>query len=270
MDFNYEANIVRALGLMIKNGHLQQGFKPVHWCIDCGSALAEAEVDYEEKTSTSIDVAFVALKPEEFINCFKTNSAVKPLSLPIWTTTPWTLPANEAVCLHPEIDYSLIDAGESYFVLATDLVESAMERYGISHYKTSGSAKGKVFEGLKLKHPFYARQVPVILGEHVTTETGTGSVHTAPAHGPDDYMVGKAYNLALVNPVKANGCFAEDVELFAGISVLKADAPILEVLAEKGVLLAKSTIRHSYPQHPQYNHELILFYKEQRHTSPMM
>lgn len=247
MDFNYEANIVRALGLMIKNGHLQQGFKPVHWCIDCGSALAEAEVDYEEKTSPSIDVAFVAANPEEFINCFKIQVEKKSLSIPIWTTTPWTLPANEAVCMHPDIDYSLIDSGKSYFIVASDLVEAVMIRYGISHYKTCGTAKGIVFENLKLNHPFYERKVPVILGGHVTTESGTGSVHTAPAHGPDDYMVGKIYNLPLINPVKANGCFAEDVELFAGLSVLKANDPILEVLTEKGVLLAKDMIRHSYP-----------------------
>ncbi len=247
MDFKYEANIVRALGLMIKNGHLQQGFKPVHWCIDCGSALAEAEVDYEEKTSPSIDVAFVAVNSEEFLNRFKANLEVKSLSLPIWTTTPWTLPANEAVCLHPEIEYSLIDAGTTYFIVATDLVESVMARYGISDYKTCGLTKGAVFENLKLKHPFYDRQVPVILGEHVTTESGTGAVHTAPAHGPDDYMAGKAYNLPLINPVKANGCFAEDVELFAGLSVLKANEPILEVLTENGMLLSKDTIRHSYP-----------------------
>ncbi|HAU1190708.1 TPA: isoleucine--tRNA ligase [Legionella pneumophila] len=247
MDYHYEANIVRALGLMIKNGHLQQGFKPVHWCIDCGSALAEAEVDYEDKTSPSIDVAFAAVNPSEFLNCFGAPSAVKPLILPIWTTTPWTLPANEAVCLHPEIDYSLIDTGDSYYVVATDLVESAMARYVISHYKTLGSAKGRVFEHFKLQHPFYKRQVPVVLAEHVTTESGTGCVHTAPAHGPDDYLVGQTYRLPLINPVMANGCFAEDVELFAGLSVLKANEDILTVLSERGVLLANESIRHSYP-----------------------
>ncbi len=247
MDYHYEANIVRALGLMIKNGHLQQGFKPVHWCIDCGSALAEAEVDYEDKTSPSIDVAFAAVNPSEFLNCFGNQPAVKPLILPIWTTTPWTLPANEAVCLHPEIDYSLIDTGDSYYVVATDLVESAMARYVISHYKTLGSAKGRVFEHFKLQHPFYKRQVPVVLAEHVTTESGTGCVHTAPAHGPDDYLVGQTYRLPLINPVMANGCFAEDVELFAGLSVLKANEDILTVLSERGVLLANESIRHSYP-----------------------
>ncbi|MBL7479818.1 isoleucine--tRNA ligase [Legionella bononiensis] len=247
MDFRYEANIVRALGLMIKNGHLQQGFKPVHWCIDCGSALAEAEVEYEEKTSPSIDVAFVAVDSADFINCFKITVENKPLILPIWTTTPWTLPANEAVCLHPEIDYSLIDAGDTYYITATDLVESVMTRYGISEYTICGSAKGAVFEYLKLKHPFNDRQVPVVLGEHVTTDSGTGCVHTAPAHGPDDYMVGKSYNLPLINPVKSNGCFAEDVAFFAGISVLKSNDVILDKLSENGALLAKESIRHSYP-----------------------
>ncbi len=247
MDFSYEANIVRSLGLMIKNGHLQQGFKPVHWCIDCGSALAEAEVDYEEKTSPSIDVAFSAVNPEEFINHFAGKMTVKPVVLPIWTTTPWTLPANEAVCLHPEIEYSLVDAGATYFIIATELVESAMARYALNEYKIIGSAKGNVFELLPLNHPFYKHRIPVILGEHVTTDSGTGCVHTAPAHGPDDYMAGKSYNLPLVNPVKANGCFADDVEFFAGISVLKANDIVLDKLAEQSVLLAKENIRHSYP-----------------------
>lgn len=247
MDFRYEANIVRALGLMIKNGHLQQGFKPVHWCIDCSSALAEAEVDYEEKTSPSIDVAFGAVTPSDFINRFELKAEIKPVILPIWTTTPWTLPANEAVCLHPEIEYSLVDAGDTYFIIASELVESAMTRYEISEYKICGSVKGQAFELLKLNHPFNSRQVPVILGTHVTTDSGTGCVHTAPAHGPDDYLAGKSYNLPLVNPVKANGCFAEDVEFFAGVSVLKANDMILDKLSEQGVLLAKENIRHSYP-----------------------
>ena len=247
MDYTYEANIVRALGLMIKNGHLQQGFKPVHWCIDCGSALAEAEVEYEEKTSPSIDVAFYAVHPEEFINHFKSSLSIKPVILPIWTTTPWTLPANEAVCLNAGIDYSLIDTEKSYLVVATDLVDSVMARYGFEQYIDCGRVKGALFEQLKLNHPLYDKYVPVVLGEHVTTDAGTGNVHTAPAHGPDDYAVGKAYGLALINPVKANGCFADDVELFAGLSVLKANPRIIEVLTEKGVLLAQHALTHSYP-----------------------
>lgn len=247
MDFRYEANIVRALGLIIKNGHLQQGFKPVHWCIDCGSALAEAEVDYEDKTSPSIDVSFRAVNPEEFIQRFTLNIEAKPLIVPIWTTTPWTLPANEAVCLHPEIEYSLVDVGHSYFVLAKDLVAAAMTRYGIEDYQLLATAKGEAFNQLMLKHPLYQRTVPVVLGEHVTTESGTGCVHTAPAHGADDYLVGQKYNLPLMNPVKVNGCFADDVELFAGLSVMKANDPIISMLEEKGSLLSKGSIRHSYP-----------------------
>lgn len=247
MDFHYEANVVRALGLIIKNGYLQQGFKPVHWCIDCGSALAEAEVDYEEKTSPSIDVAFVAVKPEEFLQLFHCKKPVKPVTLPIWTTTPWTLPANEALCVHPDIDYALIDSGSSYLILAKDLVETVMARYEVSSYQIDGVVKGEVFERLSLHHPFYSRQVPVVLGKHVTTESGTGNVHTAPAHGPDDYRIGEAYHLPLINPVKANGCFAEDVELFAGLSVLKANDRVIEVLIEKESLLSQGVIRHSYP-----------------------
>lgn len=247
MDFKYEANIVRALGLMIKNGHLQQGFKPVHWCIDCGSALAEAEVDYEEKTSPSIDVAFQAVNPQSVLDAFESPAALKSVAFPIWTTTPWTLPANEAVCLNPEINYSLIDTDKGYFVVATDLIESVMTRYALNDYRAIADAKGQAFERLMLQHPLYAREVPVVLGLHVTTDSGTGCVHTAPAHGPDDYMVGKAYDLPLVNPVKANGCFADDVGLFAGMSVLKANEPVLEALSQRNTLLAKESIRHSYP-----------------------
>ncbi|MBA2709815.1 MAG: isoleucine--tRNA ligase [Tatlockia sp.] len=247
MDHSYEANIIRALGKIIENGHLQQGFKPVHWCIDCGSALAEAEVEYEDKTSPSIDVAFLAINPAEIIALVNDSLPIKPLILPIWTTTPWTLPANEAVCLNPELDYVLVDGGERYFILNAELAESAMQRYGIENYEVVGKAKGSLFENALLQHPFYERQVPIILGEHVTTESGTGNVHTAPAHGPDDYQVGLAYKLPLVNPVLANGCFAPDLPLFAGISVLKANEKILEVLNERQVLLHAETLRHSYP-----------------------
>lgn len=247
MDYKYEADILRALGKMIKNNHLQQGFKPVHWCIDCGSALAEAEVDYEDKTSPSIDVAFTAVNPSEFIKAAQINAAEKPVIVPIWTTTPWTLPANEAVALNPNIDYVLVDTGSSYFVLAKELHQAALSRYEIKDYQVITTVKGKVFENLSLNHPFFDRIVPIVLGEHVTTDSGTGNVHTAPAHGPDDYVVGKQYGLPLFNPVKSNGCFVEDLPLFAGLFVRKANEPIIDVLKEKGVLLALESIRHSYP-----------------------
>ncbi|KTD24807.1 isoleucyl-tRNA synthetase [Legionella lansingensis] len=246
MDYSYEANIIRALGKVIENGHLQQGFKPVHWCVDCGSALAEAEVDYEDKTSPAIDVAFLAAAPRDFLSAIGV-SVVKPVIVPIWTTTPWSLPANEAVCLHPELDYVLIDDNKQYFLIVEELLKPVLTRYGIESYNIVGRAKGKVFENLPLQPPFNDRQVPIVLGEHVTTDAGTGCVHTAPAHGPDDYQVGLAYNLPLINPVLANGCYHDEVPLFAGLPVLKANDKIIEVLKERKVLLHHETIRHSYP-----------------------
>lgn len=247
MDYSYEADVVRALALIIKNGHLQQGFKPVHWCVECGSALAEAEVDYEDKTSPSIDVAFYAVNARLFIDKFNTNLPEKSLIIPIWTTTPWTLPANEAVCLHPEIDYTLVDAGDHYFIVATELVSSVMARYGMTSFTEQGQVKGCLFDRLVLQHPFNQVEVPVVLGRHVTTESGTGCVHTAPAHGPDDYRVGQAYGLPLVNPVLANGCYAEGVPFFAGSHVLKANAAVIDVLRHHHTLLHEETINHSYP-----------------------
>ena len=247
MDFSYEANIVRALAKIIENGHLQQGFKPVHWCVDCGSALAEAEVDYEDKTSSSIDVAFYALDPNVFLAKFDAQLPQKPLIVPIWTTTPWTLPANEAVCLNPSLGYTLIDAGEHYFIVATDLVSSVMERFDVVNFTTHGTAFGAAFDKILVKHPFNDRLVPIVLGEHVTTDSGTGCVHTAPAHGPDDYQVGQKYGLPLINPVLGNGCFAEDVPLLAGIPVLKANSQVLDILREHSTLLHDELLTHSYP-----------------------
>lgn len=247
MDFRYEANIVRALGKIFANGHLQQGYKPVHWCVECGSALAEAEVDYEDKVSPSIDVAFYADDPGSFLAKLQNNVALKPLILPIWTTTPWTLPANEAVCLHPTLDYVFIDAGDKYFVIAQALVDDVMARYKVEEPTVVGIVKGQVLEHLKLRHPFIERVVPVVLGEHVTTDSGTGAVHTAPAHGPDDYYVGLQYQLPLINPVLKNGCFAEDVQHFAGLHVLKANPVVLEVLKTHHVLLCSEELTHSYP-----------------------
>jgi isoleucyl-tRNA synthetase len=246
MDFSYEANIVRSLAKIIENGHLQQGFKPVHWCIDCASALAEAEVDYEDKTSASIDVAFYVVDAKALLAKINVNLAEKPVVVPIWTTTPWTLPANEAVCLHPKIEYALIDAGDAYFIVAHDLAATVMARYQ-RKAPVQALMLGKHFEGIELQHPFYSRVVPLVLGEHVTTESGTGCVHTAPAHGPDDYLVGLAYHLPLINPVLANGCYAADVDLFAGQSVLKVNSKVIDVLAERKTLLYQESVQHSYP-----------------------
>ncbi|MFC7781844.1 isoleucine--tRNA ligase [Legionella taurinensis] len=246
-DFSYEANIIRALGKIIANGHLQQGFKPVHWCIDCGSALAEAEVDYEDKVSPSIDVAFVARDPAAVLAAISANLAVKPVIVPIWTTTPWTLPANEAVCLNPEIQYELVEADDRYFLVAADLVDTVMARYGFEAFVRHAQLAGKDLLNTLLRHPFNERTVPIVLGEHVTTDSGTGCVHTAPAHGPDDYQIGQQYNLPLINPVMANGCYSSEVPLFAGLPVLKANDKVIEVLQERGVLLHCEKLTHSYP-----------------------
>ena len=247
MNYTYEANILRALGMMLDQGHIHKGVKPVHWCIDCGSALAEAEADYEDKTSTAIDVAFFARDPAQFIQAMGLNRPCKPFIVPIWTTTPWTLPANEAVCLHPELAYVCLDVGPHYLLVADGLKEAVLTRYGITDAIPCGEAPGRVFEHLSLKHPLYDKSVPVILGEHVTLEAGTGSVHTAPVHGTDDYIVGLRYDLPLNNPVLANGTYHADVPLFAGHHVQKVEKLMLETLKQQHTLLHEEPLQHSYP-----------------------
>ena len=239
-NFKYEADIVRALGKIVKNGHLTKGFKPVHWCTECSSALAEAEVEYKDKGSDTVDVAF------NVIGDFFEND--KPVALIIWTTTPWTLPANEAVSLHPDLDYALVDVGKSLYILSDDLLESSLERYGVKDFKKlSKTYKGSELEGLMLQHPFYDKQIPVILGEHVTTETGTGAVHTAPAHGQDDYVVGLQYNLPVDCPVDGRGVFIDSTEGVAGEFIFKANATIIGLLESHGTLVKHEPITHSYP-----------------------
>src|SRR5690606_17237227 len=181
-----------------------------------------------DKTSPAIDVMF----PVSDINDFQTKTGISqnvdgPLAVVIWTTTPWTLPANMAVAAHPEFDYQLIqcekDNQKLNLIIAADLVASVLKRSGVEQHEVIAKFKGAVLEGLKLQHPFYQREVPVILGNHVTLEAGTGAVHTAPGHGIDDYVVGSKYGLEVYNPVGGNGCFLPDTELFAGENVLKAN-----------------------------------------------
>lgn len=246
MNFETEANIIRSLGKIIENGHLHKGEKPVHWCLDCGSALAEAEVEHENKKSPSIDVAFTAVEQDK-VEQITSAKGSGEIAVVIWTTTPWTLPANQAVCLHPSLSYSVVQVADKRYVLATELVEDAMRRYEMENFEVVGECSGADLEKLTLKHPFYAREVPIILGDHVTTESGTGAVHTAPGHGQDDYSAGKRYGLAVDNPVGANGVFLPDTEMFAGEHVNKANPKIIEVLREHNTLLAHQEITHSYP-----------------------
>ncbi|MCU7914892.1 MAG: isoleucine--tRNA ligase [Candidatus Thiodiazotropha sp. (ex Gloverina cf. vestifex)] len=254
MDHQFEADIIRSLGKIVANDHVQKGYKPVHWCTDCGSALAEAEVEYQDKDSFAIDVRFSVVDEEALIKCchhVPEGCGEGPLSMVIWTTTPWTLPANQAVALNPSLEYAVVecdsDRGKERLVIADAMLKDVMDRFGIEHYHVVGYAKGGAFEGLLLDHPFYNRQVPVILGEHVTLEAGTGAVHTAPGHGLDDYVVGARYKLPVDNPVGSNGCFVEDTELFAGLHVLSANERVIEVLQDRGALMHEERLRHSYP-----------------------
>ncbi|NOY62958.1 MAG: isoleucine--tRNA ligase [Gammaproteobacteria bacterium] len=253
MDFRFEADIIRSLGRIVEAKHLHKGFKPVHWCPQCGSALAEAEVEHEEKTSPSIDVAFTAVDETTLLKCFPTpmKQSEGRVAVVIWTTTPWTLPANQAVALNPELQYVLVqcqlDGVAWRLLLAEALVDDIMQRWDCSDYTVLGQCNGAAFEGILLQHPFYPRQVPIILGDHVTLDAGTGAVHTAPGHGQDDFVVGMRYNLPVDNPVDATGKFLPDTELFAGEYVFKANDPIIDLLRNNGALLHTQPIRHSYP-----------------------
>ncbi|RYY78420.1 MAG: isoleucine--tRNA ligase [Moraxellaceae bacterium] len=251
MNFKQEADIVRALGKIVAAGHVQAGLKPVNWCLDCGSALAEAEVEYENKKSDAIDVGFGVVDLADLSQRVGVTVDV-PTDIVIWTTTPWTLPANQAVALHPEIDYQLVrinsDRGEHALVLASELVASACERYQLEDPQVLAEFKGAVLEKLLLQHPLIAeRQVPVILGEHVTAASGTGAVHTAPGHGVDDYKVGLQYNLAVDNPVGSNGVYLPTTPVFAGEHIYKANPQIIDNLKTIGKLMAHQPIQHSYP-----------------------
>ena len=247
MNFRTEADIVRALGKILGNGHIYRGQKPVNWCLDCGSALAEAEVEYEDKTSPAIDVKFEAMDRDALGKAFGLSlSETAKIYAVIWTTTPWTLPANEAVCLNPDLDYVLVETSKGLLVLAQELMESCLQRYGMEG-EALAACKGSNLENIALAHPFLEKTVPVILGGHVTLEGGTGLVHTAPAHGVDDYLVGLEYGLKVENPVDGNGKFFDSVPLVGGLSVWKANAVVIEALQASGHLLKVEQIRHSYP-----------------------
>ncbi|MCU4413349.1 isoleucine--tRNA ligase [Acinetobacter sp. WU_MDCI_Axc73] len=251
MNFKQEADIVRALGEIQKAGHIEPGLKPVNWCIDCGSALAEAEVEYEDKKSDAIDVGFGVVDLSDLAQRLNVEVSV-PTDIVIWTTTPWTLPANQAVSLHAEIEYQLVqvnsDRGVQNLILAKDLVESAIARYKLENPVVLADFKGAVLELLQLQHPLLAdRQVPVILGEHVIATSGTGAVHTAPGHGADDYKVGLIYNLKVDNPVGGNGVYLPTSPIFSGEHIYKANPQIIEALATVGRLWAHQPIVHSYP-----------------------
>jgi isoleucyl-tRNA synthetase len=256
MNYDTEANIVRSLGKIIEKGHLLKGDKPVHWCTDCGSALAEAEVDYKDKVSPAIDVKFPVIDKAAFLGALAGKELADvgegPLSVVIWTTTPWTLPANLAVSLNPKFDYVVVQidgesSGKECIVLAQDLMQDALARYGITDYQVLASGKGESLNKQRLQHPFYDRESLVVIGDHVTLEAGTGAVHTAPGHGLDDFIIGKKYGLDIYNPVGDNGCFLPNTEIFAGQHVFKANDQVVEVLKQKNTLMHFAKYPHSYP-----------------------
>jgi isoleucyl-tRNA synthetase len=247
MDFKYEADVIRALGKIIANGHLTHGQKPVHWCTACGSALAEAEVEYREHNSPAIDVAFKVVNKQEFLKCLGLNESEGDIVVPIWTTTPWTLPANQAVALNPKLAYVLVKTPEKNLLIAKELLATVMERYAITDYTILAEVLGEKLEHIKLQHPFLERHVPLVLGEHVTVDAGTGAVHTAPGHGQDDYIIGVRYKLPIENPVDAHGKFLPNTQFFAGEEVFAANKHVIAVLQEKGNLLHSTRVQHSYP-----------------------
>ena len=241
----YEAATARELANFVETGGVMRSKKPIYWCCSCHTALAEAEVEYYDHTSPSIFVRF----PLQDDGLKKVFSAADPdhAFVVIWTTTPWTLPDNMAVCLHPEFTYVLVEVDGAQYVLAEELLASCAEQFGWSEPKILGRATGEQLEGLKARHPFYDRVSPIILGQHVTLEAGTGCVHTAPGHGREDYEVGLKYGLEIYSPMDDAGRFLPTVQFFAGLNVFEANPKVIEKLEEVGALLRQAKIKHSYP-----------------------
>ncbi|WP_220481178.1 isoleucine--tRNA ligase [Marilutibacter penaei] len=266
LDFRFEANEMRALAKVIDNGHLSRGVKPVHWCFDCGSALAEAEIEYQDKVSPAIDVAYLARDPSAMAHAFGAlHPADVDIGVPIWTTTPWTLPASLAVSVGPELEYVLVEGPRAsngrrrWLVLAEALAAKALQRYGVDEVTVHGRTTGAALERMLLAHPFYAdRDIPLIVGDHVSAEDGTGAVHTAPGHGQEDYAASRPYGLldkygaAELNPVDGRGVYLPSTPpagdtVLAGQHIWKANDLIVDALRANGALLALAKLEHSYP-----------------------
>ena len=247
LDSKFEADVVRALGLIFDAGHIEKGEKPVHWCQDCGSALAEAEVEYKDKNSKSIDVLFEADNDSlsKLKEIFKTNKP-ESISFVIWTTTPWTIPSNVAVCINRDLDYSLIDIGNKYLVIASEMIGSCGERWG-KKVKEVSKISGTLIKDLELLHPFLNRKSILLHGNHVTTEAGTGCVHTAPAHGIDDHLICKKNNIKSIKAMNSLGFFKDEVDFLKGLPAVKADPLVINKLEETNSLLHVEDYNHSYP-----------------------
>jgi isoleucyl-tRNA synthetase len=259
MNYAYQAAIVRALGRFVERGAVYKGKKPVHWCIHCRTALAEAEVEYEDHSSPSIYVEF-ALRPDSAAELASRVPALagRPVSVLIWTTTPWTIPSNLAIAFHPDFDYGAYEVDGRVIVLATELAEMVAKATGKPFGALVATTKGSAFEGINFTHPLYDRPSVGVLADYVTLEAGTGAVHTAPGHGADDYRTGVKYGLEVYAPVGPNGRYTDEVGLFAGVGVFDANPKVEEALAERGALWHRETFRHSYP-HCWRCHNPVIF-----------
>jgi isoleucyl-tRNA synthetase len=263
MNPKYQADIVRVFGKFVEKGSVYKGLRPVHWCISCQTALAEAEVEYKEHTSHSVYVKF----PFPDAPALDPALAGKKVSIVIWTTTPWTLPANLGISFNPQFEYSAVETGGEVLIVASGLLEQVAATVGFSDYQVIGRYTGDKFDRLKARHPFSSRDSLLMLGDHVTLDAGTGAVHTAPGHGYDDYVIGKHYGLDIYNPVDSRGFFMKDVEHFAGMRVVpltKADAQndgneaVVDHLKKIGALLKDETFQHQYP-HCWRCHNPVIF-----------
>ena len=259
MDFQTEAETVRALGEIYLAGYLYRGEKPVQFCLDCGSSLAEAEVEYKDKISPAVDVAYRFKDNAALARAFGLSEIGGEAFAVIWTTTPWTLPASQAISAGADVVYQLIDTPKGKLVLAKDLAEEALKRYGFENSAVLAETGGAKLENLHLEHPFLERDIPMLNGDHVTTEAGTGLVHTAPSHGLDDYFVCLKYGIELDNPVNGEGRYRSDVPRVAGLTVWEANPVITEWLQENGRLLANTKIKHSYAH--CWRHKTPLIYR---------
>jgi isoleucyl-tRNA synthetase len=261
MEFSNEAGEIRALAKMVEGGFVFKGLKPVNWCFDCGSALAEAEVEYQDKKSDAIDVAFAVEDADQLAAAFGQAHLAKPASIVIWTTTPWTIPANQALNVHPDFIYALVDTGDTLLVLAEELVESSLQRYGLQG-EIIARCEGRALENIRFRHPFYERFSPVYLAEYVETGAGTGIVHSSPAYGEDDFRTCKHYGMEnddILSPVQSNGVYVADLPFFGGQFIWKANPAIVEKLREVGALLKHESINHSYMH--CWRHKTPLIYR---------
>ena len=247
LDSKFEADIVRSLGIIFREGHLEKGEKPVHWCQESGSSLAEAEVEYIDKTSKAIDVAFKVDNSslERVKDLFNTEN-LEEISFVIWTTTPWTIPSNVAVCINPEYKYSVIKMNNKFYVIAFEMIDQCSKRWK-QKLDVVSTIQGNKLSDINLIHPFLDRKSILLHADHVTTETGTGCVHTAPAHGMDDYLICKKNNIDTIHSLNNKAFFKDELDFIAGLPAMKADPLIVEKLQEHNALINIEDYHHSYP-----------------------